>query len=437
MRIKIASITPESPAEVSGLRCGDEVALVDGIRPRDVLDYARLAAGADAEAELGDGRTVPAAALTGAVLDDAVFDGVQTCDNHCEFCFIFQLPKGMRRSLYLKDDDYRLSALYGNFTTLTRFTEADLERVITERISPLHVSIHTTDPALRAEMLRNPKGAMSLRWLRALLDAGIEVHGQIVLCPGTNDGERLDETIADLVAGYGELASVGIVPLGVSRFSNETGLRVPTSADAAAILESVDLWQKVALERFGRRFVYASDEVYLLAGHDFPPADDYDGFLQHENGIGMASALESELTPKPGRAHGAPAWGYRPDRGEDANAPRHAERVAIVTGALGAPVIAPLVDRFEPAARGGVEILAVDNDFFGGNIGVTGLLCGADMAAAIARLAPGTEAVIPDVVFNEGRTLDEHTPADIAAASGHDVRVVTTDADGLRAAVTC
>ena len=157
----------------------------------------------------------------GAEVSSAVFDRVRTCDNHCEFCFIYQLPKGMRRSLYLKDDDYRLSFLYGNFTTLTRFTEADLERVVTERLSPLHVSIHSTDPELRATMLRNRRGAMSLRWLRALLDHGIEVRGQVVVCPGVNDGARLDETLAGILDEYPELATVAVVPLGISRFNPE------------------------------------------------------------------------------------------------------------------------------------------------------------------------------------------------------------------------
>ena len=146
----------------------------------------------------------------GAEVSSAVFDRVRTCDNHCEFCFIYQLPKGLRKSLYLKDDDYRLSFLYGNFTTLTRFTEADLERVITEGLSPLHVSIHATDPAVRTRMLRNPRGAMSLRWLRALLDHGITVHGQIVVCPGVNDGAILDDTLAGVLDEYPELASRGL-----------------------------------------------------------------------------------------------------------------------------------------------------------------------------------------------------------------------------------
>jgi hypothetical protein len=170
-----------------------------------------------------------------------VFDRVRTCDNHCEFCFIYQLPKGMRRSLYLKDDDYRLSFLYGNFTTLTRFTESDLERVITERLSPLHVSIHATDPDVRNRMLKNVRGGMSLRWLRALLDHGIEVRGQVVVCPGVNDGDVLDDTLAGVLDQYPELTSVAVVPLGLSKFNNEPAMRLHTPAEADRVVDLDDL----------------------------------------------------------------------------------------------------------------------------------------------------------------------------------------------------
>lgn len=430
MRIRIASIAADSPACASGLRAGDEIDTVSGVHPRDVLDYARLSADPDADAVLGDGRRVPAAALSGATLDEAVFDGVKTCDNHCPFCFIYQLPKDMRSSLYLKDDDYRLSAMYGNFTTLSRFTEADLERVVDERIEPLHVSIHATDPHVRAALLRNPKGGMSLRWLRAVLDAGLEVHGQVVCCPGLNDGDVLEATLAGLLAGYPELASVGVVPLGLSRFNSEDGLRAPTRADACGTLDAIDAWQQIALGRIGRRLVFASDEWYLLAGRGFPATADYEGFPQHENGIGMARALEADLTPAPDRATGAPAWGYRAERQAASNAPRRSGRVALMSGALGARVVGPLV-----AGHDGVDVVAVPNRYFGGNVGVTGLLTGADLAAAIGSLDAGVEAVVPDVVFHEGRTLDEWTADDLAASTGRGVRVVTTDAAGLRAAV--
>ena len=203
---------PGSPADAAGLVPGDEIVRVDGLAPRDVIEWQYATDVADPSLDvvrqgLDLELTVPKreGESLGIEVQSAVFDRVRTCDNHCEFCFIYQLPKGMRRSLYLKDDDYRLSFLYGNFTTLTRFTEADLERVVTERLSPLHVSIHATDHHIRNRMLKNSRGGMSLRWLRALLDHGIEVRGQVVVCPGVNDGDVLDDTLAGVLDRFPEL----------------------------------------------------------------------------------------------------------------------------------------------------------------------------------------------------------------------------------------
>ncbi len=226
----VVSVAPGSAAERAGLCAGDEVVTINGIVPRDIIEWRFAADEAEIEIELRRGGLQSSIEIVkrageplGAEVSSAVFDRVRTCDNHCEFCFIYQLPSGMRRSLYLKDDDYRLSFLYGNFTTLTRFTEADLERVVTERLSPLNVSIHATDPEVRARMLKNARGGMSLRWLRALLDHGIAVRGQIVLCPGVNDGEIFDRTMAGVLDEYPELESVAVVPLGSEQVQRRVG----------------------------------------------------------------------------------------------------------------------------------------------------------------------------------------------------------------------
>ncbi len=231
---RVVAVAPGSPAASAGVLVGDLIVSIAGRAPRDVIEYRLLVDEADPSLELDRGGIellIEVAKTDGESLGievhSALFDQVRTCDNHCEFCFIYQLPPGMRESLYLKDDDYRLSFLYGNFTTLTRFTEADLERVVTERLSPLNVSIHATDPEVRSDLLRNRRGATSLRWLRALLDHDIEVHGQIVVCPGVNDGRVLDDTLAGVLDQYPELASLCVVPLGVSRWSRR-------AADAAA-----------------------------------------------------------------------------------------------------------------------------------------------------------------------------------------------------------
>jgi len=216
----ILEVLSGSPAAAAGLQPGDELLAVNGAVPTDVIEYQQLVDEADVMLQIRrDGKPVQvgisklAGAPLGLRLNASIFDRVQTCDNHCEFCFIYQLPPGMRTTLYLKDDDYRLSFLYGNFTTLTRFTELDLARVVEERLGPLYVSIHATDPEVRSAMLRNPRGATSLRWLRALLDSDVEVHGQIVLCPGVNAGAVLERTFAEILVRYPKLASVGIVPL--------------------------------------------------------------------------------------------------------------------------------------------------------------------------------------------------------------------------------
>ena len=268
---RVVSVADASPAQRAGLRVNDELLAVDGRVPRDVIEYRLFVDEADPELEIRRGHeelTVQlrkaAGEVPGIEVSSALFDRVRTCDNHCEFCFIYQLPKGMRRSLYLKDDDYRLSFLYGNFTTLTRFTELDLERVLTERLSPLFVSIHSTDPELRARMLRNPRGATSLRWLRALFDGGIEVHGQVVVCPGVNDGDALETTLAGLVDEYPDLTTVACVPLGVSDYTTEPSMRPHTVAEAAAVIDLVEQWQELCLS-------VAGQTTRLRGGRVLPP----------------------------------------------------------------------------------------------------------------------------------------------------------------------
>jgi len=377
-----------------------------------------------------------------------VFDRVQTCDNHCPFCFIHQLPKGMRRSLYLKDDDYRLSFLYGNFTTLTRFTEADLERVIGERLSPLYVSIHATDPNVRAQLLRNRRGATSLRWLAELLEAGIDVHGQIVVCPGINDGAVLDDTLLGILDRFPRLLTVGVVPLGVSEHTHEADMRQHTMADATTVLETVASWQARFQHALGRRLVFAADEYYVIAQRSFPQSAEYEGFPQHENGIGMVRAFEADVQaalrgehgagmgPRAGFfawVDGAPPDGYRAPRTESeptATAPS-TRSVAIVTGEYGERVLHPLLPLLRDLAGVPVRLLAVPNRFFGGNIAVTGLLTGRDVGEMLATEPAGDRYLVPDVVLSRDRFLDGTTVADLPRA----VEVVPTDGASLVAAL--
>jgi putative radical SAM enzyme (TIGR03279 family) len=450
----VTSVTEASPAARAGLAVGDELLSLNGQEPRDVIDFQQLTDADDLSVMVKRaGQPLPRLVRIdkepgepfGAEVSSAVFDRIRTCDNHCAFCFIYQLPKGMRRSLYLKDDDYRLSFLYGNFTTLTRFTELDAERILTERLGPLFVSIHSTDPELRAHMLRNPKGATSLRWLSVLLDGDIEVHGQVVVCPGVNDAMALEDTLAGVLDQYPKLATVGVVPLGISQFSNEAEMRAHTTEEAAFVIDTVAEWQAIYKKTLGRRLVYAADEYYLLADRPFPNAKAYDEFPQHENGIGMATAfVDSFSNPKkkgPGSVrHGffasvdaAPAEGYRAPRlalsDTPAAFPLADDRpVTVLTGTYGARILRPLL---EAHPRDDVSVHEIANDFFGGNIGVAGLLTGEDLARALATSPTDARYLLPDACLNEGRFLDGLTLADLPRP----VEVVPTDGGSLRAAL--
>ena len=447
---RVVSVAPSSPAERAGLLPGDEIVALNGRAPRDVIEWRLLADEADPELDVRRGGlelavTVPKGEgeALGAEVQSALFDQVRTCDNHCEFCFIYQLPPGLRQSLYLKDDDYRLSFLYGNFTTLTRFTEADLERVVSEGLSPLHVSIHATDAEVRARMLRNRRGATSLRWLRALLDHGIEVHGQVVVCPGVNDGAVLDDTLAGVLDRYPELASLCVVPLGVSKWSGESAMRPHTRAEAEAVVDAVHDWQDVYLRVLGRRLAFAADEYYLLADRPFPEPDAYEGFAMHEDGIGMARTFELELTgrsevavgPQSGFfawVDGAPAEGYRAPRTDGATPvtlrSRRDAPVGVLTGEYGARVLSPLLAQL---GRDDVRVVPVRNEFFGGNIAVTGLLVGDDLARTLAGEPEGHRYLLPDVCLSQGRFLDGTTPA----ALPRRVEVIATHGLALREAL--
>ncbi len=478
---RVLAVAPGSPAEQAGIQVGDEVITVDGESPRDIIRWTWLTDEADPDLEVRRGGLdidIEVQKLAGEPLGidvhSALFDQLRTCDNHCEFCFIYQLPPGMRKSLYLKDDDYRLSFLYGNFTTLTRFTEADLERVITENLSPLNVSIHATDPAVRNEMLRNRRGGPTLRWLRSLLDHGIEIHGQIVCCPGLNDGDVLADTLAGVLDRFPELASLCVVPLGISKFNNEPRMRPTTREEAETVVDTVAAWQAIYQEVLGHRLVFASDEYYLLAGRPFPEPEYYEGFAMHEDGVGMARTFELEFTGRTSATtspqagffawvdgapagtryeaagdYAAPAEGYRAVRVEASTdtapstgsapstvgtgtavalRPRRNAPVAVVTSTAGAAILDPLVASID---RSDIRIVAVPNDYFGGTTSVTGLLVGEDIARTLAAQPVGHRYLLPDVCLSGGRFLDGTTVDDLPRP----VEIIPTDGAALRRAL--
>ncbi len=453
----VSEIVAGSPASDVGLAVGDELLSICGVVPSDVIEYQQLVDESEIDLTVRRGGlewdvTIEKAvgAPLGLRLSSSIFDRVQTCDNHCEFCFIYQLPPGMRKSLYLKDDDYRLSFLYGNFTTLTRFTELDLARVVDEQLGPLYVSIHATDPAVRSAMLRNDRGATSLRWLRGLLEHGIEVHGQVVLCPTINGGEILERTFAEIIVCYPRLASVGIVPLGLSKFNKESNLRVHTNEEARSVVEATEHWQRVALKQLGRRMFFASDELYLQAGGEIPSRAEYENFPQHENGIGMARALYDELEElERGAGHrpvestgkyetlaAAPAEGYRALRttGNGAGDSRGVGPTVILTGAYGARVLQPIRERLERLSGRAIRVVTVGNAFFGGNVAVSGLMVGQDIRSALkADTEPAAAYLIPDVTLSGNRFLDDTSIGDVASDASAPLLAVPTSIAGILA----
>jgi putative radical SAM enzyme (TIGR03279 family) len=437
--VHIASVTPDSPADGAGLRAGDELLTVNGRTPTDIIEYQQLIDGDTVELVIQRSgeplqRKIVVTKVTGErlglAIDSALFDRIRTCDNHCSFCFIYQLPKGLRRSLYVKDDDFRLSFLYGNFTTLTRFTEFDLERVIDEKLSPLYVSIHTTNPSLRANMLRNPRGATSLRWLRELLYAGVEVHGQVVVCPGVNDGAELQRTLDDVLTQYPSLATVSLVPLGVSDFSTETDMRPHTPEEARAVVDLACQYRALGEEILGRSVFFASDEFYLIAGLDAPSAASLPSLDQAENGVGLvASFVESFTEQIPTESlgtgffqsvDGAPAWGYRAHRSDAHNDGVRGGAITVLTGEYAQPILSELL---RSAGHTDVEVIAVENRYFGGNIKVAGLLTGSDIRRVVESLGPDRTYLVPDLCLSENLFLDGSRLDDIDA---HIVVVPTT-----------
>jgi putative radical SAM enzyme (TIGR03279 family) len=426
----VREVASGSPADRAGIVAGDRVLAVDGEAVRDLIDWRWLTAEPSFEVALagtdsGAGRTIRLERAwdeaVGVEFDGIVFDGVRTCENACAFCFVAQLPQGLRPALYVRDDDFRLSFMAGTFVTLTNMTDEDVVRIEEQRLSPLYVSLHAVDEDVRRRLLC-PRGqdAAAARF-DELLAAGIVLHVQIVLVPGVNDGHVLQETLRWLSARPG-VESVGVVPLGYtshqSRFAGSYG----GAGAATAVLEAIEPWRAAMLADRGRRWVHAADEFHLAAGRDVPPAVSYDSFPQYENGIGL---VRSFLDGWDDAVRGAQV---RPGNARAS--------ATLVTGELFAAVLrraAPL------AARHGVScaVLPVRNRLFGGNVSVAGLLGGADIADAVRADAHGpgeraTTYLVPDIVLNEdGLTLDGMTADEVRARAGACVRVVSCDAAGL------
>jgi putative radical SAM enzyme (TIGR03279 family) len=427
--VTVAAVAPRSPAAAAGLAPGDRIVAVNGHPLRDAIDFQFHAGDERLDLTVERGGVAGARRLRrggrglGLELAPPRPGDIATCANKCVFCFIHQLPKGMRRSLYVKDDDFRLSFLHGNYITLSDLDEASFERIIEQRLSPLYVSVHATDPDLRHALLGRPRhSAEILPRLERLAKAGVRMHAQVVLCPGLNDGEHLARTVHELAPLHPGVATTAIVPVGLTRHRERLpALRSLTPDEARALVATAGGWQRRWLADLGSRFVFLADEIYLLAGRPLPAAAAYEGFPIAEDGIGLVRRFEDGFLRSMARRTPRASMGV----------------VTVVTGELFAPRLRALLARggYDPTA---VRVAAVPNDFFGPAIGVAGLLTGRDIQRYLARQPElGRAVLVPAVAVRDGDGifLDDLAPADLARDLGVPVRVVQPTPGALLRAI--
>jgi putative radical SAM enzyme (TIGR03279 family) len=390
-------VRPGSLAEAAGIAPGDAVLELGGRILRDVVDYQFYQAEPEVTVRVrkaggGEDLLVFEKAIDedlGIEFERPTWDDVSLCNNNCFFCFLKGLPRGMRRTLYVKDDDYRLSFLHGNFVTLTNLDEADWARLAEQRLSPLHVSVHATEPGLRRRMLGNESAPDIVAQLRRLGELGLTAHTQIVLCPGVNDGAHLDRTIADLGALYPAVQTISVVPVGASPRLEDWSLTRdgvalvrPSPEYAAALLRQLRPFQRDFRRRLGCTVVHCSDEYYVTAGERVPAAAHYDGYPQYENGIGMVRSLLDDwrAARRRMRLRGAPSFAGR--------------RVVVACGTLAAPVLAGIAGEMDAITGSRTEVLGVRNMVFGERVNVSGLLCGGDYLREL-RHRPADAVILP------------------------------------------
>lgn len=418
----IDSVRSGSLAHKAGLVAGDAILSVNGQSPTDLIDlsfaFAEEKLLLQVKTAKGEEKTLTIKKRfqddLGIEFASAVFDDVRRCANRCIFCFVDQMAPGMRDSLYIKDDDYRLSFLYGNFITLTNLTPADVQRIRALHLSPLYISVHVTDPAARARMLGRKEAAI-LEPLDRLLAAGIEVHTQVVLCPGENDGNLLERTIQDLLDRQEQVLSLAIVPVGLTKYRADCyPLKGFTVEEAQTVVQQVTRWQEICLNKYERRFVFLSDEFYLQAGLPLPGVEEYEDFPQLENGVGLVADFCNE-------------WNEVAVPEIDGRRPKS---IAVACGVSAGPILEELINQLPHAET--VIVQPVMNRFFGEQVTVTGLLTGSDYAATLAL--PSCDAhgiIIPGVSIRKGEEifLDGMSVAELERILARPVRVAHTAAE--------
>ena len=425
--VVIKSVERRSPADKAGVKPGDKLIAISGEPIGDVLDYRFYSSSAKCVLTVcRDGETL-AFNIKKGEYDDLglefetyLMDEKQSCRNKCIFCFIDQNPKGMRKDIYFKDDDSRLSFFFGNYITLTNLTDDDVARIIKMHISPVNVSVHTTDPVLRVKMMKNKHAGESLRYLDELTAHGVLVNAQIVLCRGVNDGAHLDKTLADLAAYYPNIGSVAVVPSGLTKYRDGLFPLEPFDKDSArTVIEQIDTARQKNLEKYGARLVQASDEWYLTAGLPLPDEDYYDGYPQLDNGVGSITSMDNEV-----KAEIASLV-------EDGFSLAASRTVSVVTGKAAYAFIDGACKALCEAFPGlTVHVTCAENRFFGDSITVAGLLTGSDMLYALDGKDLGETLFIPAVTLKHGENLflDDMTLEDFEKKLG--VPVVPVSADG-------
>lgn len=429
-KIVIANVQPNSAAMETGIEPGDILLSVNGRQITDIFDYRFLVADPNIVVEIGkkNGEVWEIEIEKdeyedlGLEFEDPLITGPKHCNNKCLFCFIDQLPKGMRQTLYFKDDDSRLSFLDGNYVTLTNMKRDELERIVRYRMTPVNVSVHTTDPGLRVKMLGNRFAGDVLEKMKILTDGGINVNAQIVLCKGLNDGAELDRTLNDLSELWPGLASISVVPVGLTKWREGLYPLEPFTADESArVTEQVEQWQRRFLDKFGTRLVYAADELYIKAGIELPSCEEYEEFPQIENGVGMMARFIYEFDSFLGTEGGKldMLWKRQPDR-----------TVSIATGRCAAGYIGKLARTLENRFDGlKINVYAIENEFFGENVTVTGLLTGRDIACQLRGRPLGSELLVSRTMFKSGEELflDDCTVDGLSSELGIKITVIDND----------
>ena len=395
----VTAVEPDSIGEELGIQPGDRLLSINGVRPRDLIDYQLLSGEEELSLELQDpDGTIHQVELEkdaddglGLVFSEALFDGLRQCNNHCPFCFIDQQPPGHRRSLYLKDDDYRLSFLYGSYLTLTNLSAADWQRIEEQRLSPLFVSVHATDPELRSRLLVNPRAGLILEQLAWFQQRRLQIHAQVVVCPGLNDGPALERTLSDLArfatGDWPAVLSAAVVPVGLTRYRPAgDGLEPVDVACAERVIAQVEALQQGFQSRLESRFAWLSDEWYLMAGRPLPPRAAYEDLPQEGNGVGSIRAF---LEAMDGATRDLPPALPRP------------RRLSWVVGRLVADALGPAVDRLN--AVDGLEVLlhGLPSPYWGQDQVVTGLLTGSDLLSGLAAADLGEELLLPEVMLHQ------------------------------------